>query len=107
MFAVRFIALATLVVWLAAMLAVVLGDRLSTIDHMAYITGTVILTCLFIMKFVGPAPRGFIPRAAIVVTMLAATMAPQLFDRLSMSSNELLATRMALGFALLAWYARE
>ena len=107
MFAVRFIALATLVVWLAAMLAVVLGERLSALDHMPYVTGSVILTCLFIMKFVGPAPRGFIPRAAIVVAMLATTLAPQLVDRLNMSSNELLATRMALGFALLAWYARE
>ena len=107
MFAVRLIALATLVVWLGAMLTVAFGHLLGSPDRLAYACGAIILACFLTMKFVGPAPRGFIPRMAILAFLLATTLAPHLFDRLHLSPTALLGSRIALGFALLAWYARE
>jgi hypothetical protein len=106
-FAVRLLALATLVLWLGTMLTAVLGDLLGSIDQVGYWCGAIILACLFTMKFVGPAPPGFIPRAAIVAAMLATTFIPQLVNRLPISPTALVGSRIALGIALLAWYARE
>src|SRR5262249_32193331 len=72
---VRFLALAALVVWLGAMVVdlwfgVVAVDTLRAIRLLAYASGVLILACLFVMKFVGPPPPAFVPRAAIVAAML-------------------------------------
>ena len=108
MLAVRYAALAALVVWLGGMATIELLD--SGIDsdvfrrfHMvAYTCGAVVFICLFILKFVGPPPHGFVPRAAIVVAMLGL----QLYsDRMQVASTILLT--LTLGFGLLFWYVRE
>src|SRR4051794_27252917 len=67
MFVVRYTALVALVVWLS----VLLGDSARSVERLGIICGAVIFICLFVMKFVGPPPHAFIPRAAIVAAMLA------------------------------------
>ena len=67
MFAVRYVALAALVVWVGGMI----GTSVVPSHVVAYACGGIILACLLVMKFVGPPPRAFKPRVAIVVLMLA------------------------------------
>ena len=83
MLAVRYVALAALVVWLGGMVTVVFGESLPPFHFVALTCGAVILVSLFVMKFVGPPPRGFVPRAALT------------------------AINLALGLLLLFWYVRE
>ena len=97
MFAIRYVALTALVVWLGGMVVLGLlvapsvfrvlqtddpvagrmlagalfGDILRQFYRLEYVCGAVILACLTIMKFVGPPPRAFFLRAGIVATMLA------------------------------------
>jgi hypothetical protein len=88
------------------------------------------------MKFIGPPPHTFVPRAALVVIMLALTLysavpvtrqlaqvqsqvsgpvsqLPKedprrvLFDRLHRTSTILMTINMGLGLVLLHWYVRE
>jgi hypothetical protein len=94
--AIRFIALAALVVWLGGMVVLGLlvapstfrvlqtqdpvagrvlagalfGEILRRFYILAYACGAIVLLCLVIMKFVGPPPQAFLVRAAIVVVML-------------------------------------
>jgi len=92
--------------------------------------------CLFAIKFLGPPPRAFIARAAIVVVMLIIAVysgypvsreiaqiqshlsgpvnaLPEAdprrvrFDRLHQASTALMTINMALGLVLLFWYVRE
>lgn len=162
MFAVRYLALAALVVWLGGMIVLALlvapstfrvlqahdaatgrvlagalfGDILRHFYVLAYGCGAVIFLCLFIMKFVGPPPRAFALRAAIVAVMLALAVyagvpvsreIAQLqsdvagpinqlpdtdarrvrFDRLHATSTTLMTVNMGLGLVLLFWYVRE
>ena len=94
MVAVRYAALAALVVWIAAMLTSVAGGTL-----VRYATplacGALVLLSLLVMKFVGPPPRAFVPRVALVVGMLIATA----FDVPTLT--------LALGAVLLFWYVYE
>jgi hypothetical protein len=94
MVAVRYAALAALVVWIAAMLTLVAGDALAR-----YATplacGAIVLLGLLVMKFVGPPPRAFIPRIALVGGMLIATVL------------RIPALTLALGAVLLFWYVYE
>jgi hypothetical protein len=156
MFAVRYVALATLVAWLGGMILLalivtpstlrvlldadpiagrllagrVLGDILWQFHLLAVAGGALLLVCLFVMKFVGPPPRGFVIRAAIVSGMLAVTLysgvrvareraqlqqetpdavsaLPERHAGLHRTSTGLLTVNMVLGLVLLFWYVRE
>jgi hypothetical protein len=101
MFVVRYAALLALVIWVCALLRDtdwVHGDpRL-----VALACGGVLIASLLVLKFVGPPPRSFFPRAAIVGAMLALAAA-----RWRVSWNAIPAIELALGCVLLGWYARE
>jgi hypothetical protein len=97
MFAIRYLALAALVVWLGGMVVLsvivapttfrvlqeaesgggrvlagaLFGEVLSKFDLLAYACGGVVLVGLFVMKFLGPPPAAFVVRAAIAAAMLA------------------------------------
>jgi hypothetical protein len=162
MFAIRYVALLALVIWLGGMIMLGLlvapstfrvlqaadpaagrvlagtlfGDILRHFHLVAYACGGVILVCLFAIKFLGPPPRAFIARAAIVVVMLIIAVysgypvsreiaqiqshlsgpvnaLPEAdprrvrFDRLHQASTALMTINMALGLVLLFWYVRE
>ena len=156
---VRYLALAALTVWLGSMSVLgllivpaigralqpadghllsggVLSEILRLFHLLAYACGAVLLICLFVIKFVGPPPRAFKLRAALVAVMLAIAlysgiplaremfaMQPRAagsvsglsdpdarrtrFDRLHATAATLLAINVALGFVLLSWYVRE
>jgi hypothetical protein len=96
MLAVRFVALAALVVWLGGMVTLgllvapsvfgvlqasdptagralagaVFGETLRTFHLLAYACGAVIFISLFVMKFIGPPPAAFTARATLVAAML-------------------------------------
>jgi hypothetical protein len=107
MFAVRYIALAMLAIWVGGLLFVLAGGvsdlLLRRFDVLAYACGGAILAALLVMKFVGPPPHTFGLRAALVVAMLVITAVSarsDLFRAATMANT-------AIGLALLAWYARE
>lgn len=103
MVVVRYAALAALVVWLADMLPVVLGDALQR-SSVAFGCGGVVLVSLVVIKFVGPPPRAFFLRAGITGAMLMialiAVMRPD-------ASALLLKANFGLALVLLFWYVRE
>jgi hypothetical protein len=162
MFVVRYATLAALVVWLGGMVVLgalvapstfgvlqaldpqggrvlagaVFGDVLRLFHLLAYGCGAAMLVGLFVMKFVGPPPPGFVLRAALVVAMLAVAaysgvlVSGELaqiqagvqgpvsrlaendprrvrFDALHWRSTALMTANMVLGLVSLAWYARE
>ena len=162
MSAVRYVALLSLTVWLGGMVVLGLlvapstfgvlqahdpaagrvlagalfGVILRQFYILEYACGALILICLLIMKFVGPPPRAFLLRAAIVVLMvglagyagvpvareigqlqarvsgpinkLAETDPIRMrFDRLHSTSTTLMTVNMVLGLILLSWYVRE
>jgi hypothetical protein len=104
MLAVRYVALAALVVWLGGMVTVVFGDLLPPYHVLALVCGAVILVSLFVMKCVGPPPHAFVPRAALTALMLLILGVSALFRGVS---GALMAVNLALGFLLLFWYVRE
>jgi hypothetical protein len=108
MFAVRYVALAALALWLGATITVLahtlLGDIFRGFDLVATACGAIVFVALFMMKFLGPPPPAFAPRAAIVFLMLAIAAYGALFNR---SSSALLAVNTVLGLVLLAWYVTE
>ena len=106
MIVVRFATLVALVVWLGAMTAARFGDLLRPMDLVAYACGAVTIVGLFVMKFIGPPPHGFVPRAGIAIAMLAIAIAAA-FTRTVDLSTTLLTVNVALGFVLLTWYVRE
>jgi hypothetical protein len=97
MFAVRYVALAAIVVWVGGMVALsafvaptafhvlqaadpaggrvlaglVLADILQLFHLIAYACGGIAFASLWVMKFVGPPPSWFLVRSAIVAVMLA------------------------------------
>jgi hypothetical protein len=101
MFAIRYVALLALVVWLGAMITLgllvapstfrvleaadpvagrvlagsVFGTILAHFHVVAYVCAFVLLVCLFAIKFIGPPPHGFIPRVGIVLVMLLIAVA--------------------------------
>jgi hypothetical protein len=103
MVVVRYAALAALVVWLAGMLTIVFGGALGR-PLVSLACGAVVLLSLVVIKFVGPPPRAFIPRAALVGLMIVVA---------ALAFGEALATRtavlvnLALAAILLFWYAHE
>ena len=104
MLAVRYVALAALVVWLGGMVTAVFGEFLRPFHLVSLACGAVILVSLFIMKFVGPPPHAFVPRAALTALMLLILGVSALFRGVS---GALMAVNLALGFLLLFWYVRE
>jgi hypothetical protein len=102
--AVRYVVLLALVVWLGGMLTVLLGDLLRPLPLTGAACGSLILIGLFVMKFVGPPPHGFIPRAALTAVMLLLVAASAVYRTLT---AQLMAVNVALGLVLLFWYVRE
>ena len=162
MLAVRYLALVALVVWLGGMAVLgsivapstfrvlqaidpgngrvlagaLFGEVLGRFHLVAYACGAILVVCLFVMKFVGPPPRAFAIRAAIVAVMLALALYSGIpvtreiarvqselsgpvselpeqdarrlrFDQLHRTSTALMAVNMGFGLILLFWYARE
>ncbi len=150
MLIVRYVALAALVVWLGGMVVVrvlvapaifdvlqsvspegrtmagaLAGEVFRELHLVAYVCGTLLFLSLFIMKFVGPPPVGFLPRTVIVAAMLASAaysgvvVLPQIdalhtrgapgaeAPALHQQSVLLMTLNIALGSVLLYWYARE
>lgn len=162
MSAIRFVALLALVIWLGGMIVLGLlvahatfrvlqaqdpatgrvlagalfGDILRRFYLLAYASGAVILLCLLMLRVVGPAPRAFLLRTAIVVAMLAVAgyagvpVAREIarlqsrvsgpinalpdtdplrmrFDTLHARSTTLMTANIVLGLVLLSWYIRE
>jgi hypothetical protein len=58
------------------------------------------------MKFMGPPPHDFVPRAAIAVLMLLVAFASAL-PAAGEFSTTLMAINIGLGLVLLYWYVRE
>jgi len=159
---VRYLALLALVVWLGGMVALGLlvapavfrelqaadptggrvlagalfGAILRQFHLLAYACGAIIFVSFLVLKFVGPPPRGFIPRISLVTAMLAvaaysgvpvtreiasiqaqvsgpvsslpaADLRRMRFDRLHQLSTSLMTANIALGCVLLFWYVRE
>jgi hypothetical protein len=106
MIAVRFATLVALVFWLSAMTAARFGDLFRRLDLVAYACGAVTLVGLFMMKFIGPPPQGFVPRAAVALLMVALA-AGAAFTHMAETAAALLMVNLALGLVLLTWYVRE
>jgi len=108
MIIVRYLALAALVVWLGSLSTLIAGDLIQRLDVLAYGCGGLIVVCLFVMKFVGPPPRAFLVRLAVVVAMLLVTAFAGLRPNGGRSgSRTLIGVDLLLGALLLTWYARE
>jgi hypothetical protein len=106
MIVVRYATLAALVLWLGAMLGARFGDGMRQVALLGPACGALIFVGLFAMKFMGPPPPSFVPRIAIVFVMLViAGVSVSLVS--AAAAAMLLAVNIALGFVLLAWYARE
>jgi hypothetical protein len=108
MFAFRYAALAALVLWVGVT-ATALGNELfgslvARVHLVGLVCGAIVMASLFIIKFVGPPPRAFPVRAAIVFVMVALTLYAA---RIDPASVVLLGVNLALGFVLLYWYSRE
>jgi hypothetical protein len=103
MVVVRYATLLALVAWLGVMQCALLAIRPAYADWLPFICGGVMMIGLFAMKFLGPPPHDFVPRAALVFLMLCISA----FDRLTSTSLVPIALNLALGLTLLGWYARE
>src|SRR5262245_64375615 len=99
MLAVRYVALAALVVWLGGMMTAVFGDILRPFHLVSLVCGAVILVSLFIMKFVGPPPYAFVLRAVLTAAMLLVLGASV---RWRGASSLLAGINLCLGLVLLA-----
>jgi hypothetical protein len=102
MVVVRYATLLALVVWLGVMQCMLFSDRPDYADWLPFVCGGLMTIGLFAMKFVGPPPRAFVPRAGIVFLMLCNAGADWFYG---FSVAPVVNT--ALGLLLLAWYARE
>jgi hypothetical protein len=108
-FVVRYVALVALAIWMGGMVTPLWFDsgaaRFQPLSRqLAYPCGAVMLLSLFILKFVGPPPRAFAFRAALVVLMLAiVTWA----HAMAVTSGIPTAVNVAIGLVLVSWYARE
>jgi hypothetical protein len=106
MFVVRYVALAALVLWLGASAYAhpALGHLPGQLHWIAAGCGGIILVALFVLKFVGPPPHAFVPRAAIAFSMIVISW----YSVWQGHSPTLpLTINLALGLVLLGWYARE
>jgi hypothetical protein len=106
MIVVRYATLAALVFWLAAMLGVRCADLFRRVDLVTYACGAATVVGLFVMKFMGPPPAAFVPRAAIAALMLALSVGSAFVFPPEVSAM-VMTVNIALGFVLLIWYVRE
>ena len=106
MIVVRFATLAALVVWLGAMTVARFGALSRRMDLVAYACGAMMIVGLLMMKFIGPPPHGFVPRAAVAILMLAVAIGSG-FTHAADTMAALLTVNIALGLVLLTWYVRE
>ena len=110
MFVVRYVALVALSIWFSDLLlrstlaGRLSGELLSLSRLVAYAGGAVVLVGLFAIKFLGPPPRAFPLRAAVVALMLGIVAYTDIRHE---HTRTLDAVNVALGMLLLAWYARE
>jgi hypothetical protein len=107
MVAVRYVALAALVFWLGGQTTEAASEMLRRPDLVGYVCGGAIVIALLVMKFVGPPPRSFRLRLAIVLVMLGVTAYAARGIRGRAASSPATAVNIALGAVLLVWYARE
>ena len=106
MIVVRYVTLVALVIWLGAMAGDQFGDLLHRIPLIPFGCGAVMLVGLFVMKFMGPPPIGFVMRAGLAGLMLAIALAAT-FIAPRGASPVLMTANIGLGFVLLVWYVRE
>ena len=93
-----------LVIWLGGMMTVTFADVMRRLNLVSLICGSVIVVSLFIMKFVGPPPHGFVPRVGLTVLMLILVGLSAFMPGFAPA---LAGVNLALGFVLLFWYVRE
>jgi len=108
-FAVRYVALVALVLWLGDLSSGLLGaDGVRPFPHIAYYSGAIVFVSLFVMKFVGPPPLAFPFRAATVFVMMAIEVySSVLVDGRGQEEQLLMACALLPGLSLLYWYVRE
>jgi len=106
MIVVRYATLVALVLWLGAMLGARFGELFRRADLVAFGCGAATIVGLFILKFMGPPPRGFAARAAIAALMLVIAAAASLAAAREVAAT-LMTINITLGFVLLIWYVRE
>ena len=117
MIAVRYLALAALVIWVGGMITlpilvapavhgVAIGEVWRRYHQLAYACGGTVFVSLFVMKFVGPPPHAFALRAAVVFLMLLLVGYSGLRVGPAMSPP-LASLSVGLGLFLLFWYVRE
>jgi len=106
MILVRYATLVALVLWLGALINERLGNVCWRGDTISYGCGIVTVVGLFVMKFMGPPPHAFVPRAAIASVMLIVVFASTL-PAAGDFSTALMAVNIGLGLVLLYWYVRE
>jgi hypothetical protein len=117
MAAVRYIALAALVVWVGGMITLhfvvapaihgaAIGEVWRAYHLLAYACGATVFVSLFVMKFVGPPPHAFTVRAGIVFVMLLLVAYSRIGDG-SGARSPLATINVGLGLLLLSWYVRE
>jgi hypothetical protein len=107
MIIVRYATLVALVIWLGVMVGARLGELVGRLDVLSYVCAGGLVVGLFMMKFLGPPPPGFITRVVIVVLMLGIAVASALFAITPDLSKMLSLVNIGLGLALLFWYVRE
>lgn len=109
MFAVRYVALVALVLWLGDLSGGLLGaDGARPFPLIAQIAGATVFLSLFVMKFVGPPPSAFTLRAATVFVMMAVEVySSVLVDRDSQEAQLLMTCALLPGLSLLYWYVQE
>src|SRR5262245_59884483 len=106
MFAVRYVALAALVVLLSVSVIAsgLLAPDPAPAHGVGLICGTVVLIALFVMKFIGPPPHAFVLRAALAFAVVAISLYASQSARASTAAAKI---NLGLGLVLLGWYARE
>jgi hypothetical protein len=108
-FVARYVALVALAIWVGGMVAPFWADtgpaRIQPLSRqVAYTCGGAMLVSLFLLKFVGPPPRAFPVRVALVVLMLAIVAYRH---AMSMTSVVPVVVNIIVGLILLCWYAGE
>jgi hypothetical protein len=110
MFALRYAALTALVLWVGGTLLVLLAGteslELRLLHRIAIGCGGVIFVALVAMKFIGPPPRAFTLRAAIVAVMLAIAVCAALPAARGLYTM-LTTVNVVAGLFLLSFYVRE
>lgn len=111
MFALRYVALVALVVWVGGSVVLLAAGSeaaaLARLVHrIAVVCGSVLLAALFALKFLGPPPPAFPLRAVVAGAMLAVALVLGTTFAGALATP-LTAVNAAAGLFLLSFYARE